>query len=131
MFRRQCSGPASSSPDAKEKREKGMKVGRKTFKVHLDGYNMTDALAGSTPSPPKEFFHFNDEGSRMVLRYDQWKLVFAEQCTCKIYHWKRFLLQLDEPPHLHQVDNLWYRLSPRGLFGRDAAHLPDRSCRRR
>jgi hypothetical protein len=28
-----------------------MKVSNKTFKVHLDGYNITDALAGKSPSP--------------------------------------------------------------------------------
>jgi arylsulfatase len=32
-----------------------MKVGAKTFKVHLDGYNITDALAGKSPSPRHEF----------------------------------------------------------------------------
>jgi arylsulfatase len=56
-----------------------MKVGSKSFKVHLDGYNITDALAGKTPSPRKEFFYFNDDGSLVGLRYNQWKLVFAEQ----------------------------------------------------
>jgi arylsulfatase len=56
-----------------------MKVGEKTFKVHVDGYNLTDALAGKTPSPRKEFFYFNDDGSLVGLRYDQWKIVFAEQ----------------------------------------------------
>ena len=40
-----------------------MKVGDKTFKVHLDGYDITDALAGKAPSPRKEFFYFNDDGS--------------------------------------------------------------------
>ena len=40
-----------------------MKVGDKTFKVHLDGYNITDALAGKAPSPRQEFFYFNDDGS--------------------------------------------------------------------
>jgi hypothetical protein len=34
----------------KEKLLKGMKVGDKTFKVHLDGYNITDALAGKRPA---------------------------------------------------------------------------------
>ena len=58
---------------------KGMKVGNKTFKVHLDGYNITDALAGKGPSPRNEFFYFNDDGSLVGLRYDQWKIVFAEQ----------------------------------------------------
>jgi arylsulfatase len=70
---------AAGEPDVKEKLKKGMKVGNKTFKVHLDGYNITDALAGKTPSPRKEFFYFNDDGLLVGLRYEQWKLVFAEQ----------------------------------------------------
>ncbi len=56
-----------------------MKVGDKTFKVHLDGYNITDALAGKAPSPRQEFFYLNDDGSLVALRYDNWKIVFAEQ----------------------------------------------------
>jgi len=70
---------AAGDPNVKEKLLKGMKVGAKTFKVHLDGYNITDALAGKSPSPRHEFFYFNDEGSLVGLRYDQWKIVFAEQ----------------------------------------------------
>jgi arylsulfatase A-like enzyme len=66
-------------PDVKEQLLKGMKVGKKKFKVHLDGYNVTDALAGKGPSPRHEFFYFNDDGSLVALRYDQWKIVFAEQ----------------------------------------------------
>ena len=70
---------AAGVPDVKEQLLKGMKVGDKTFKVHLDGYNITDALAGKAPSPRHDFFYFNDDGSLVALRYDQWKLVFAEQ----------------------------------------------------
>jgi arylsulfatase A-like enzyme len=70
---------AAGVPDVKEQLLKGMKVGNKTFKVHLDGYNITDALAGKTPSPRHEFFYFNDDGSLVALRYDQYKIVFAEQ----------------------------------------------------
>ena len=70
---------AAGDPNVKEKLLKGMKVGAKTFKVHLDGYNITDALAGKSPSPRHEFFYFNDDGSLVGLRYDQWKIVFAEQ----------------------------------------------------
>jgi len=70
---------AAGVPDVKEQLLKGMKVGDKTFKVHLDGYNITDALAGKTASPRHEFFYFNDEGSLVALRYNQWKIVFAEQ----------------------------------------------------
>ena len=42
---------AAGVPDVKEQLLKGMKVGDKTFKVHLDGYNITDALAGKAPEP--------------------------------------------------------------------------------
>ena len=70
---------AAGVPDIKEKLKAGYRVGSKTFKVHLDGYNITDALAGKSPSPRHEFFYFNDDGSLVALRYDQWKLVFAEQ----------------------------------------------------
>jgi arylsulfatase A-like enzyme len=66
-------------PDVKEQLLKGMKVGNKTFKVHLDGYNITDALAGKGPSPRHEFFYWNDDGSLVALRYDNWKIVFREQ----------------------------------------------------
>jgi len=70
---------AAGVPDVKEQLLKGLTVGDKTFKVHLDGYNITDALAGKAPDPRHEFFYFNDDGSLVGLRYNQWKLVFAEQ----------------------------------------------------
>ena len=70
---------AAGDPDVKEKLLKGMKVGDKTFKVHLDGYNLTDALAGKSASPRHEFFYFLDDGTLAGLRYDQWKIVFAEK----------------------------------------------------
>jgi arylsulfatase len=46
---------AAGVPDVKEQLMTGMRVGNKTFKVHLDGYNLTDALAGKGPSPRHEF----------------------------------------------------------------------------
>ena len=70
---------AAGVPDVKERLLRGMKVGNKTFKVHLDGYNITDALAGKASTPRHEFFYFNDDGSVVALRYDSWKLTFQEQ----------------------------------------------------
>ena len=70
---------AAGVPDVKEQLLKGMKVGDKTFKVHLDGYNLTDALAGKAPSPRQEFFYFGDDGNLAALRYQQYKIVFQEQ----------------------------------------------------
>ncbi len=70
---------AVGEPDIKEKLMKGLKVGDKTFKVHLDGYNQMDYFAGKGPSARKDFFYFNDDASLVALRYNQWKLVFQEQ----------------------------------------------------
>ena len=79
---------AAGVPDVKEQLLKGMKVGDKTFKVHLDGYNVTDALVGKSPSPRREFFYFNDDGSLVALRFNQWKIVFAEQREHGLVVWQ-------------------------------------------
>jgi arylsulfatase A-like enzyme len=79
---------AVGEPDIKEKLKKGLKVGAKTFKVHLDGYNQMDYFAGKAPSARKEFFYFNDDGSLVALRYDKWKLVFAEQRAHGLEVWQ-------------------------------------------
>jgi arylsulfatase A-like enzyme len=88
---------AAGVPDVKEQLLKGMKVGNKTFKVHLDGYNLTDALAGKTPSPRHEFFYFNDDGSLVGLRYDNWKLVFAEKRAVGVEVWRDPFVVLRAP----------------------------------
>jgi len=79
---------AAGAPNVKEELLKGMQVGDKTFKVHLDGYNITDALAGKSPSPRNEFFYFNDEGSLVAMRYNQYKIVFAEQRAIGLGVWE-------------------------------------------
>ena len=51
------------------------------YKVHLDGYNLTDHLKDpdNTPSPRKEIFYFSDDGDLTALRYNDWKAIFMEQ----------------------------------------------------
>ena len=88
---------AAGVPDVKEQLLKGMKVGDKTFKVHLDGYNITDALAGKAPSPRNEFFYFNDDGSLVGLRYAQYKIVFAEQREHSFNVWEEPFVPLRLP----------------------------------
>lgn len=88
---------AAGVPDVKEQLLKGMQVGKTNFKVHLDGYNISDALAGKSPSPRKEFFYFNDDGSLVGLRYNEWKLVFAEQRAEGFDVWQEPFVQLRLP----------------------------------
>jgi arylsulfatase A-like enzyme len=88
---------AAGVPDVKEQLLKGMKVGDKTFKVHLDGYDMTEAMAGKSPSPRQEFFYFNDDGSLVGLRVRQWKIVFAEQRAHGFDVWREPFVTLRVP----------------------------------
>jgi arylsulfatase A-like enzyme len=71
---------AAGVPDIKEKLLAGYTVGNKTWKVHLDGYNMLPLLSGETTKDPREsFLYFNDDAQLVALRYDNWKFVFMEQ----------------------------------------------------
>lgn len=88
---------AAGVPDVKDQLLKGMKVGDKTFKVHLDGYDLTDALAGKTPSPRRDFFYFVDDGTLTGLRFDQWKVVFAEQREHGMNVWEEPFVPLRLP----------------------------------
>ena len=71
---------AVGEPDIKEKLLKGHKADDKQFKVHLDGYDFLPHLTGqSAEGPRRDFLYFNDTGELVALRYEQWKMVFAEQ----------------------------------------------------
>ena len=68
---------AAGDPDIKEKLLNGLKVGDKTFKTHLDGYNFMPFFKGEVAEGPRnEFFYFTDNGDLMALRYDDWKISF-------------------------------------------------------
>ena len=71
---------AAGEPDVKEKLRGGHEAAGKTFRVHLDGYNLVPYLTGEVDESPRtEFFYFSDDGDLVALRYDNWKLVFMEQ----------------------------------------------------
>lgn len=71
---------AAGDPDVKQKLLTGYAVGGKSFKVHLDGYNLLPFLTGQLPkSPRREMFYFSDDGEFLALRFENWKFVFAEQ----------------------------------------------------
>jgi len=66
----------------KEKLLKGYSANGRSYKVHLDGYNILPVLTGETEeSPRKEIFYFSDDGDLTALRYADWKVIFMEQKT--------------------------------------------------
>ena len=84
--------------DVKEKLKKGMDAGAKSFKVHLDGYNQLPLITGqSKKGARKEFFYFSDDGQLVGLRYNAWKLVFAEQRAKQFMVWSNPFVPLRVP----------------------------------
>jgi arylsulfatase len=74
---------AAGKPDIKEELLDGYTssaLGR-SYKVHLDGYDITEHLANpqTVVSPRQEIFYFSDDGDLTALRYQDWKLIFLEQ----------------------------------------------------
>jgi arylsulfatase len=71
---------AGGDPDIVSRCLKGCQSGSRTFKVHLDGYNLMPFFEGEAKEAPrKEFLYWSDDGELLALRYNQWKLAFKEQ----------------------------------------------------
>jgi arylsulfatase len=88
---------AAGDPDIKAKLQKGHRVGKTTYKVHLDGYNLLPALKGDAPWPRHEFFYWTDDGNLAGLRYDRWKIVFLEQRAHGLDVWEEPMVTLRLP----------------------------------
>jgi len=54
---------AVGDSNVKEELLKGKKVGGRTYKVHLDGYNLLPALKGEAAWPRHEFLYWTDDGN--------------------------------------------------------------------
>ena len=67
-------------PDLVEKVKRGYEVCGKTYKVHLDGFNLLPFLKGDAQESPRDgFLYWSDDGELVAGRWKQWKIVFAEQ----------------------------------------------------
>jgi arylsulfatase len=88
---------AAGEPQITAKLLQGYDAGGKTFKVHLDGYDQADLLAGKGADLRREFFYWTDDGDLAGLRYDRWKAVFMEQRTEGLDVWREPLVALRVP----------------------------------
>lgn len=69
---------AAGDPNITDKLLKGVKLGDRTYKNHLDGYNQMDLLLGKGPSARHEIFYF--AGAELgAVRVDNFKYQFFEQ----------------------------------------------------
>jgi arylsulfatase len=80
---------AAGQRDVVEKLKKGHKCGNKTFKVHIDGYNLLPFLKGEVQeNPRKAFFYWSDDGDLMAVRFESWKIHFIEQRAHGLAVWR-------------------------------------------
>jgi arylsulfatase len=89
---------AAGEPDIVEKVKKGYQAGAKSFKVHLDGYNLIPFLMGEVMENPRPgILYWSDEGDLMALRYGDWKVHFMEQRGEGILAWQEPFVPLRLP----------------------------------
>jgi arylsulfatase len=69
---------AAGNPNITEQLLKGVKLGDRTYKNHLDGYNQTDLITGKGPSARHEIFYFA-ESTLGAVRIDDFKYRFLDQ----------------------------------------------------
>jgi arylsulfatase len=75
----------------------GRKVGDRTYKVHIDGYDLLPALKGSGAWPRKEFLYWTDDGNVAAVRYGDWKASFLVQNAEGLKVWQQPFEQLRAP----------------------------------
>ena len=69
---------AAGNPNITDQLLKGVKLGDRTYKNHLDGYDQTDLLLGKGPSKREEFFYFG--GPHLgAIRIGDFKYQFYQQ----------------------------------------------------
>ena len=71
---------AAGEPDIMDKLKAGHTMGDRTFKVHIDGFDLLPYLTGEVEKSPRPgLIYFSDDGDVLGLRFDNWKVVFMEQ----------------------------------------------------
>ena len=89
---------AGGSQTVREDSVKGVTLGSKTFKVHIDGYNQLPYLTGqTTKSARPEFVYFSDDGDLVAYRNDRFKAVFLAQYATGMQVWRQPLTSLRAP----------------------------------
>ena len=110
----------AGDPDVVEKLKTGYQAIGRTYKNHIDGYNLLPYLTGEAKESPRKFFmYLSDDGDVLGLRYDNWKMVFMEQrCHGTLQIWaepftrlrvpKLFNLRTDPYERADQTSNTYY-----------------------
>jgi arylsulfatase len=89
---------AAGEPDIAAKLKKGYTVGKKTYRVYIDGFNLLPFWKGEVKENPRPgFLYWGDEGDLMAIRYGNWKVHFAVQRAEGLKAWQEPLVELRCP----------------------------------
>lgn len=89
---------ANGEPELVDKVRQGYEMSGKTYKVHLDGYNLLPFLSGKQDKSPRQgFIYWSDDGDCLAVRVDRWKVVFAEQRAKGLESWREPFSQMRIP----------------------------------
>jgi len=69
---------AAGNPNITQQLLQGVRLGERTYKNHLDGYDQTDLLTGKGPSARQEVFYFA-EANLGAIRIGDFKFLFMQQ----------------------------------------------------
>jgi arylsulfatase A-like enzyme len=70
---------AAGAPTSRKALKGGVELNGRTYKNHIDGYNLLDYLSGKTKeSPRKEFIYVGDDGNIVAIRVGDWKATYLE-----------------------------------------------------
>ncbi len=90
---------AAGEPTIVDKLKQGHTIDSKTYRVHIDGYNLLPYLTGAEDeSPRRGLIYFSDDCDVLGLRYENWKIVFLEQrCQGTLQIWFEPFTELRTP----------------------------------
>ncbi|HET8947137.1 MAG TPA: arylsulfatase [Candidatus Polarisedimenticolia bacterium] len=89
---------AAGNADIVAQCAKGCTLGGKSYKVHLDGYDLGPFFRGtSKESPRREFLYWSDDGDLFAIRVLDWKITFIEQYEQGLAIWEKASTRLRAP----------------------------------
>ena len=97
----------AGNPNIKEQLKNGVDLNGRSYRNHIDGYNMLDYLSNAdlyktideniSASPRKEFIYVLDSGTIAAIRVGDWKAVYLENRADRLQIWKEPFVQLRAP----------------------------------
>jgi arylsulfatase len=108
---------AAGEPDLVAKVKKGYAACGKTFKVHLDGFNLMPFLKDEVKESPREgFFYWSDDGELLAVRARQWKVVFQDTNAQGLAVWREPFSKMRIPKLFNLRSDPFERAEDSSLF---------------